>query len=84
LNHCASPDFWACYRALPGEVRRLADSCFVLLKSNPRHPSLHLKKVGRLWSVRVGRHYRAIAVEAPDGLVRFWIGTHTDDDRLVK
>jgi hypothetical protein len=35
-------------------------------------------------SVRVGRHYRAIAVEAPDGLVRFWIGTHTDDDRLVK
>jgi len=84
LNHYASPDFWTCHRALPKDVQRLADKSFALLKSDPRHPSLHLKKVGRLWSARVGRHYRAIAVEARNGLVWFWIGTHAEYDRLVK
>jgi hypothetical protein len=83
LNHHASPDFWICYRALPSEVRALADKSFSLLKANPQHPSLHLKKVGRFWSARVGLHYRAVAVEAPDGLFWFWIGTHDEYDKLV-
>ena len=83
MNHHASPDFWACYRALPAPVRRQADKSFRLLKENPQHPSLHFKKVGRFWSVRVGLHYRAIATEAADGLVWFWIGTHGEYDSLV-
>jgi hypothetical protein len=40
-----------------------------LLKENPRHPSLHLKKVGRFWSARVGSRYRALAVEVDAGLL---------------
>jgi len=84
LNHRATPDFWACYRALPGEVRALADKSFALLRGDPRHPSLHLKKAGRFWSARVGLQYRALAVEAPDGLIWFWIGTHADDDKLIR
>lgn len=73
MNHYASPDFWSCYRALPAEVQGLADKSFSLLKADSRHPSLHFKKVGRFWSARVGLHYRAVAVEAPDGLLWFWI-----------
>jgi hypothetical protein len=53
------------------------------MKQDPRHPSLHFKKVGRFWSVRVGAHYRALAVDAPNGLVWFWIGSHADYDRLL-
>jgi hypothetical protein len=30
---------------LPGEARALADKCVAVLKSDPYHPSLHLKKV---------------------------------------
>jgi hypothetical protein len=71
LNHAADPQFWAAYAALPEAVERLADDCFQRLKSNPRHPSLHLKRVGRFWSARVGEHYRALAVGGPDGLVIF-------------
>jgi hypothetical protein len=38
--------------------------------------SLHFKNVGRFRSVRVGRSYRALGVESPDGGVSwFWIGT---------
>ncbi len=53
-------------------------------KENPRHPSLHFKKVGRFWSARVGLQHRALAVEVEDGLLWFWIGSHADYDRLVK
>jgi hypothetical protein len=83
LNHYASPDFWSCYRALPAEVQGLADKSFSLLKADSRHPSLHFKKVGRFWSARIGLHYRAVAVQAPDGLLWFWIGTHADYDKIV-
>lgn len=83
MNHHASPDFWPCYRVLPASIRELADKSFGLLKADPTHPSLHFKKVGRFWAARVGLHYRAVAVEASDGLIWFWIGTHAEYDRLV-
>jgi hypothetical protein len=83
LNHHASPDFWACYRALPEEARKLADQAYKRLKQDPQYPSLHFKKVGRFWSARVSGGYRALAVEAADGLVWFWIGTHADYDKLI-
>jgi hypothetical protein len=83
VNHKASRRFWECYRALPPEVQRLADENYRLLKQNERHPSLQLKRAGRFWSVRVGLHYRALAVEDAENLVWFWIGHHSEYDRLI-
>ena len=71
MNHFASPEFWYHHRRLPDEIRDLADKCFTLLQADPRHPSLRFKKVGGLWSARVGLHYRALARERPEGLVWF-------------
>lgn len=48
---------------LPKRVQELAENNFDLLKNNPRHPSLHFKKIDRFRSVRVGLHYRALGVE---------------------
>jgi hypothetical protein len=83
LTHHASSGFWECYDALPKTVRELADKQFALLKANPQHPSLHLKRVKRFYSARVGSHYRALAVDAPDGILWFWIGSHAEYDRIV-
>lgn len=83
MNHRASPDFWACYKSLLEDARKLADQAYGHLKQDPRYPSLRFKKVGRYWSVRVGGNYRALAVEAADGLVWFWIGTHAEYDKLI-
>jgi hypothetical protein len=83
LKHFASPDFWACYKALPRPVQELADKSFSLLKDDPHHPSLHFKKVGRYWSARVGLHHRALAVEVPGGVLWFWMGSHKDYDKLL-
>jgi hypothetical protein len=71
VNHRASPRFWNCYRLLPADVQRLADSCYELLRRDPRHPSLHLKGIGRYWSARVGLHHWALAVSDGPDLVWF-------------
>jgi hypothetical protein len=68
---------------LPAEIRELADRNHDILKSNPNHGSLHFKKIGALWSVRVGLHYRALATEVGDDLVWFWIGSHAEYDKLL-
>ncbi|MDZ4183822.1 MAG: hypothetical protein U1D97_02445 [Desulfuromonadales bacterium] len=81
--HYTTPKFWERYDRLAPEVQSLADKNYELLKIDPAHPSLHFKKAGRYWSVRVGRDYRAVGVEASEGIVWFWIGTHREYDRLI-
>jgi len=83
LKHHASPKFWRLLRALPKPVRELAKKNFELLKANPRHPSLHFKRVGEFYSARVGIAHRALAIEGPDGPIWFWIGDHSDYDKLT-
>jgi hypothetical protein len=84
VRHRASQRFWRGYESLPADVRQLADDSFALLKSDRRHPSLRFKKIGNYWSVRVGLHYRALALEADEDLLWFWIGRHRKYDRLIK
>ncbi len=83
MRHRGTPRFWRCYHALPEDVQRLADRCYEQLRADPHYSSLHFKKVGRLWSVRVGLHYRALAVEDAGELAWFWIGTHAEYDHLL-
>ena len=72
-------NFWLLYENLSRDVQRLADEAFVLLKQDPKNPSLHLMTVGRYWSIRIGEKNRALGVEVGDeGLLWCWIGSHAD------
>ena len=84
MKHRASPRFWRHHRALPDELQQLADCGYQLLLQDPRHPSLHFKRIGRLWSVRVGLHHRALALERGEELVWIWIGSHAEYDLLLR
>ena len=83
MKHRATPDFWDYYRQLPSHIQDLADKCYDLLEQDPYYPSLHFKKVGRFWTVRVGIHYRAIAVEDGQEIAWFWIGHHAEYDKIL-
>jgi hypothetical protein len=83
VKHRASAKFWRYYDQLPADIQQLADSCYELLKQDSRHPSLHFKKTGRYWSARIGIHYRAVAVQEGNDFVWFWIGHHSEYDRLI-
>jgi hypothetical protein len=86
MNHLTLPRFWELYGSLPKEIQKLADKNYQLLKLDPMHPSLHFKKVGKnkqLWSVRVGKSYRALGMDKSGGIVWFWIGNHAEYDKLL-
>jgi len=63
--------------------QRLVEKNFELLKDDLQRPSLYLKKIGRLWSVRIGCFSRALGVDAPGGILCFWIGDHPDYEKLL-
>jgi len=82
--HKTASRFWKCFDNLPLDTQIIANESFNLLKINPRHPSLHFKKVGNLWSARVGFYHRALAVEDDSDFIWFWIGNHDEYERLIK
>ena len=84
MKHHATVSFWEAYDQLPDQIRKLADENFELLKQDRKHLSLHLKRVGRFWSARVGKSWRALAVQDGQDLIWFWIGPHSDYDKLVR
>lgn len=80
----ASRDFWRAYRQLPCDVRAAATRSYRIWQQDAFHPSLLFKKVGGdLWSVRVGRHHRAVETFHNDRIVWTWIGSHADYDTLL-
>lgn len=83
MNHFALASFWYHYRQLEPDIQELADKNYELLKENPRHPSLHFKKVGKYWSARVGLKHRALAAEVEGGFVWVWIGDHDTYEALI-
>jgi len=81
--HRTTPQFWKRFDALTNDLQTLARKNFELLKENPRHPSLHFKKVGDYWSARVGMNYRVLAVEDGNDFIWVWIGSHAEYDKLI-
>jgi hypothetical protein len=82
--HRTSGRFWTLFARLPENVQKVARKNFDLLKVDSSHPSLHFKKVGKLWSVRVGINHRALAVEEGADFIWVWIGPHDEYKRLIK
>lgn len=74
--HFTTRRFWEYYKALPETIQEIADQSYELLKTNPSHPSLHLKRVGKYWSVRISKEYRAVGIEVEKGFLGFGL-VHT-------
>jgi hypothetical protein len=72
--------------ALPPKVRQQARDAYLLFQQNPRHPGLHFKRVHDdppVYSARVGIGYRAVGACKGTIIIWYWIGSHSDYDRLV-
>jgi hypothetical protein len=78
--------FWRLFSALPSDVQRDATRAYGIFRANPAHPSLQFKKMegeDDIYSALIGLGYRALAVMKKDGLIWYWIGGHSEYDRLV-
>ena len=82
-----SARFRLAFRRLPARVQRRARAAYRLFRQEPSHPSLRFKLVHPsrpIYSVRIGLAYRALGVREGDEIIWFWIGSHTDYDRLLR
>ena len=67
------------YERLPRCLQRRVSKAPELLLENPRHPSLHIKKVTshqNRWEGRVTLHYRLIFTIEDDSDILLRLGTH--------
>ena len=67
------------YARLPKEIKDRVDKQLALLLTNPRHPSLRLKKIRGaedIWEVRVSKAYRMTLHIVGDTLILRRIGPH--------
>jgi hypothetical protein len=84
MKSSTSRRFWQTYRQLPAPVRREARKTYRLWLHNPRLPVLHIKKVAKVWSIRIGSTgYRALADLRGDTVYWFWIGPHDEYERII-
>ncbi len=78
--------FRKAFVTLPKQVQEQARKSYRQFKQNHWHPSLHFKQIHSsipIYSARVGRGYRAVGQKTENEIVWFWIGSHSDYEKLL-
>ena len=86
MRSFTSRRFRQMYANLPEQVRLQSLRAYQLFRRNPSHPGLNFKRVddeNNIYSARIGRGYRALGQLDGSDIVWFWIGPHSEYDRLV-
>ena len=86
ISH-TSKNFWKLYRKLPQNIRELARKQYKIFTKDPYHASLHFKcvhSIKPIYSARITKDYRVVGVLSDSVIVWFWIGNHTEYDKLLK
>lgn len=74
------------FAKLPEQVQQQTRVAYHQFKENPGHPSLRFKKVHQklpIYSVRISKNYRAVGQLDGDLIIWFWVGSHTEYERLL-
>jgi hypothetical protein len=78
--------FLDCYARLPAAVREQARRSYRLWRKAPNHPGVRFKRVHStepIYSARVGLGWRALGLPEGDTVTWFWIGSHSEYDKLI-
>jgi hypothetical protein len=79
-------DFRECFAHLPADIQDKARKNYQLWKQNPQHPSLHFKHIHTkepIYSIRIGKGWRALGLLEKQTITWFWIGSHAEYDQLI-
>lgn len=86
MKSTTTTQFHKLFARLPEQAQKQAREAYRQFKQNPYHPSLHFKQVHPsqpIYSIRVSLDYRAVGEKEGDEITWFWIGTHSDYDKLI-
>jgi hypothetical protein len=86
VNSRINAQFRTSFGYLPEQVKEQTRQAYRLFKQDPSHPSLRFKKVNPelpIYSARINKSYRAVGKLEGDTIIWFWVGSHTEYDRLL-
>jgi hypothetical protein len=72
---------------LPKAIQKQAKEAYVQFEKDPYHKGLHFKRVHSklpIYSVLISRDYRALGIQRNGVVIWFWIGSHSDYDKMLK
>ncbi|HRD50560.1 MAG TPA: hypothetical protein PL166_13320 [Candidatus Contendobacter sp.] len=72
---------------LPASVRSQTRLAYQQFKKDPYYPSLQFKRVHEvkpIYSARINIDYRAVGIMNDNEMIWFWIGAHSEYDKLLK
>ena len=75
------------FAKLPKEIRLKARESYSQFHEDPYYPSLNFKKVHStkpVYAVRISKEYRALGMPGDGKILWFWIGSHSDYDKILK
>ncbi len=79
-------EFWNLFDVLPKGIQNQAAKAYEAWNNNPNHPGLHFKPIHStepLYSVRISRGYRALGLKEGNTITWFWIGSHSEYEKLI-
>ncbi len=80
-------EFRAALAKLPKSIQARAQAAYRRFRANPQHNGLQFKRVHTtrpIYSARVTDDYRVVGIVDGDDVVWFWIGKHTEYERLLR
>lgn len=86
MKSFTTDQFHKLFARLPEQIKDQAREAYKQFRQNPYHPSLHFKQVHPsqpIYSIRITRGYRAVGEKEGDEITWFWIGSHSDYDKLI-
>lgn len=86
MKSYATPRFWKAFNALPDEIQIRAKAAYKLWQQEPHNDVLQFKRIHAkrdIYSIRIGKQWRAVGVMRGDEIIWFWIGSHSDYDKLL-
>lgn len=86
MNSKATGSFWKLYANLPAIIKKQARDVFKSFQEDPYYPSLYFKRVHSsrpIFSVRISKDYRAVGILQENEIIWFWIGSHSEYDKLL-
>ena len=86
MESITTEKFRKCFDNLPQNIKTEARKVFKTWKSDPFLKSLKFKKIHNkvdIYSIRIGLHWRALGVKESNNIIWFWIGSHSEYDKLI-
>ncbi len=81
------PDFWRLFHDLPLPIQHKAHNAYRQWRANPSTRGLRFKRVSEeepIYSVRIGRGYRALGLLEGDTIYWYFIGNHDEYEQALK